>query len=311
MRPAAFLSLYLFLFYSLHMAAIAANQSGPPEPKAMARITAAEAESRLTKKVDPAYPQMAKLAHIQGEVVLNIVISPQGKVVDVNPLSGHPILIQAAIDAVNEWEYRPYPDQENAQAVATIVHVKFSVSADPKAVPYPEDAYDDQERKCKGLMDEKAFDEAEAACALLPGLAEKVDTRDSIKDRENAYRYAGMAYYQVSKYQDAATEWQHQLAIARNNDFPSSDVGWVYYNVALALAGAGDLSGAGANWEKAKALLETAHQQSPDNVDISYKLERVLTAFAYHLRREGNVKKAQALEKEVESLEKEDESLNH
>lgn len=301
MRAAAFLALYLLLSCSLRMAAIAANQSGPPEPKAMSRISAAEAENRLTKKVDPVYSKMAQLAHVQGEVVLNIVISPQGKVVDVKALSGHPMLIQAAIDAVNQWEYRPYPAQDNAQAVATIVHIKFQVPADPKAIPYPEDAYYDQERLCKGLLDLKDFDEAESACALLPGLAENVDDRDAIKNQENAYRYAGMAYYQVSKYQDAATAWQHQLEIARNNDSPS-DLSWVHSNVALALAGAGDLSGAETNWEQARNILEAAHRQGSDDPDVSDRLGRVLMAYAKLLRRMGHVTKAEALEKEAEAL---------
>jgi TonB family protein len=165
MRSAAALSLHLLVLCSFCIPTISFSQSGPPEPKAMPRISAVEAESRLTKKIEPVYPQMAKIAHIQGEVVLNVVISPQGKVFDVKVLSGHPILIQAAMDAVNQWEYRPDPAQDNAQAVATIVHVKFKAHADPKAIPYPEDAYDNQEDLCKSLLDLKDFDEAESACA--------------------------------------------------------------------------------------------------------------------------------------------------
>jgi tetratricopeptide (TPR) repeat protein len=107
----------------------------------------------------------------------------------------------------------------------------------------------------------------------------------------------------VSKYQDAATAWQHQLAIARKKQFPSnSDLGWIQSNVALALAGAGDLSGARENWEQARNILEAAHQQRPDDPDVSDKLGRVLTAYAKLLRRTGDATKAEALEKEAESL---------
>lgn len=268
----------------------------------MPRISAAEAESRLMKKVAPVYSQMARLAHVQGEVVLNIVISSEGKVVDVRELGGHPILIQAAIDAVNQWQYKPYLVHGEPQAVATIVHVKFTLPGDPQAVQYPEGDYYLQESLCKGLLDEEAFDEAEPACALLPGLAEKVDIKKST-DREQAYKYAGMAYYRVSKYRDAATAWQHQLAIVKDRAIPNDpDLGWAYSNVALALAGTGDMAEARANWEQAKNILEAAHKQSPDDDDVSDRLRRVLTDYAKFLRRVGDSAKAEMLEKEAESL---------
>ena len=264
----------------------------------MPRISAAEAESRLMKKVDPVYSQMARLAHVQGEVVLNIVISSEGKVVDVRELGGHPILIQAAIDAVNQWQYKPYLVHGEPQAVATIVHVKFTLPGDPQAVQYPEGDYYLQESLCKGLLDEKAFDEAESACALLPGLSEKLGTHDSLKGRENAYRYAGLAHYKVSKYQDAATAWQHQLAMVKDRATPNDpDLGWVYSNVALALAGTGDVVGARANWEQAKNILEAAHKQSPDDDDVSDRLRRVLTDYAKFLRQVGDSAKAEMLER--------------
>lgn len=303
MRPATCLLLFLLLLCSSCVAAIPSNQISPPGPKAMPRISAAEAESRLMKKVDPVYSQMARLAHVQGEVVLNIVVSSEGKVVDVRELGGHPILIQAAIDAVNQWQYKPYLVHGEPQAVATIVHVKFTFPGDPQAIQYPEGDYYLQERLCEGLLDEKAFDEAESACALLPGLSEKLNTHDSQKGRENAYRYAGLAHYKVSKYQDAATAWQHQLAIVKDRATPNDpDLGWVYSNVALALAGTGDVVGARANWEQAKNILEAAHKQSPDDDDVSDRLRRVLTDYAKFLRQVGDSAKAEMLEKEAESL---------
>ena len=83
------------------------------------------AESRLTGRVEPQYPQMAKIAHIQGDVVLHILIDSQGHVAKVQQKSGHPILIQAAKDAVNKWDYQPFLLNGQPTDVETSVTVKF------------------------------------------------------------------------------------------------------------------------------------------------------------------------------------------
>ena len=83
------------------------------------------AEGRLTGRVEPQYPQMAKIAHIQGDVVLHILIDSQGHVAKVKQKSGHPILIQAAIDAVNKWDYQPFLLNGQPTDVETSVTVKF------------------------------------------------------------------------------------------------------------------------------------------------------------------------------------------
>jgi len=83
------------------------------------------AETKLTGRVEPQYPQMAKIAHIQGDVVLHILIDKQGHVAKVEQKSGHPILIQAAKDAVNKWDYQPFLLNGQPADVETSVMVKF------------------------------------------------------------------------------------------------------------------------------------------------------------------------------------------
>ena len=55
----------------------------------------------------PAYPDIAKQARVQGVVILECTISPQGKVTDVKVLRGIPLLDSAAIEAVKQWVYSP------------------------------------------------------------------------------------------------------------------------------------------------------------------------------------------------------------
>jgi TonB family protein len=72
-------------------------------------------------KVDPTYPPFAFQARIQGIVVMTASIDSEGKVQNLEVIDGHPLLVQAAIDAVRRWVYPP-------QATTTTVTVSFSLS---------------------------------------------------------------------------------------------------------------------------------------------------------------------------------------
>ncbi len=74
----------------------------------------------------PAYPKgFAGLFHIQGEVVMQAIISKRGRVENLKVISGHMMLRGAAKDAVRTWRYRPYTVNGGPVEVATIVSVEF------------------------------------------------------------------------------------------------------------------------------------------------------------------------------------------
>ncbi|SRR6266700_214680 len=75
--------------------------------------------------VAPVYPQMARIAHIQGDVLVSAIISKHGTVENLRPISGHPILIQAALDAVKQWKYTPFTTNGEPVEVETVVKVTF------------------------------------------------------------------------------------------------------------------------------------------------------------------------------------------
>jgi TonB family protein len=88
-------------------------------------IDPSRAEEMLAHRVEATYPQMARIAHIQGNVILHVLIDKQGHVADIKPMSGHPILVQAALDAVKQWEYQPFLLNGEPAQVETAVVVKF------------------------------------------------------------------------------------------------------------------------------------------------------------------------------------------
>ena len=85
-------------------------------------------EPKKVHSVNPAYPDIAKQARVQGIVILECTISPQGKVTDVKVLRGIPLLDQAAIDAVKQWVYTPTLLNGVPVPVIMTVTVNFKLS---------------------------------------------------------------------------------------------------------------------------------------------------------------------------------------
>src|ERR1700687_5772073 len=92
------------------------------------RVSTGVATGLLIKKVQPAYPPLAKQARIQGHVLLQAEISKDGTIQNLQLISGHPMLAPAAIEAVRQWRYKPYLLNGEPVGVETTVQVNFSLS---------------------------------------------------------------------------------------------------------------------------------------------------------------------------------------
>src|SRR5208337_1414197 len=92
------------------------------------RVSSGVSTGLLIRKVSPNYPQLAKQARIQGQVVLQAEISKDGTITNLQLISGHPMLAPAAIEAVKQWRYKPYLLNGEPVAVETQVIVNFSLS---------------------------------------------------------------------------------------------------------------------------------------------------------------------------------------
>jgi periplasmic protein TonB len=84
-------------------------------------------EGNLIRKILPTYPALARSARIQGQVALQAVISKQGVIENLQVVSGHPMLVPAAIEAVRQWRYRPYILNNEPVEVETQITVNFSL----------------------------------------------------------------------------------------------------------------------------------------------------------------------------------------
>ena len=82
----------------------------------------------IVNKVPPVYPAAAKEAGVSGVVHLAAIIGKDGRVQELHALSGPPLLIQAAIDAVRQWVYRPTLLNGNPVEVETTIDINFTLN---------------------------------------------------------------------------------------------------------------------------------------------------------------------------------------
>jgi protein TonB len=92
------------------------------------KVSAGVTQGLLIRKVQPNYPPLAKQARIQGAVVLQAVIGKDGTIQNLHAVSGHPMLMQSAIDAVRQWKYKPYFLNGEPVEVDTQVTVNFTLA---------------------------------------------------------------------------------------------------------------------------------------------------------------------------------------
>jgi len=90
------------------------------------RIVSDMSPGQLINRVEPVYPRIAALSGIQGEVKLHAIIARDGKIISLNAISGHPLLVRAAEDAVSQWRYRPYYLNGEPVEVETFITVHFT-----------------------------------------------------------------------------------------------------------------------------------------------------------------------------------------
>jgi protein TonB len=100
----------------------------PPAPSTHPLGVSRMMEGNLIYRVQPQYPTLARQARIQGVVALRAMISREGKIENLQVVSGHPMLVQSAMDAVRQWRYRPYYLNNEPVEVETQVTVNFTLS---------------------------------------------------------------------------------------------------------------------------------------------------------------------------------------
>jgi periplasmic protein TonB len=99
----------------------------PPAPVAPVRVGGEIREPKKIRHVSPIYPDLAVAAHVKGTVILECLVSPQGRVTDVRLMRGIPLLNESAMDAVKQWMYTPTLKDGIPVPVILTVTVRFDL----------------------------------------------------------------------------------------------------------------------------------------------------------------------------------------
>jgi protein TonB len=84
--------------------------------------------SQLIHRVQPAYPKLAQQVRVQGQVIFAAVISRTGTIENLQLVSGHPLLVLAARDAILQWRYKPTLLGGEPVEVVTNIVVNFTLN---------------------------------------------------------------------------------------------------------------------------------------------------------------------------------------
>lgn len=111
---------------------IGSGPAGPPPPPPATpqriRVGGNVEAASLINKVSPEYPAIAKTAHVSGTVILHAIIGKDGGIRELQYVSGPPLLMKSALDAVKQWRYKPTMLNGEAVEVDTTIDVVFSLA---------------------------------------------------------------------------------------------------------------------------------------------------------------------------------------
>jgi protein TonB len=83
--------------------------------------------AKLLQRVEPVYPPIARQARISGTVRLEAIIAADGRIRELKVISGHPLLVQSALDAVRQWRYQPTLLNNTTVEVLTHIDVNYTL----------------------------------------------------------------------------------------------------------------------------------------------------------------------------------------
>lgn len=233
------------------------------------RVEPQEASRNLVKKIEPTLPQLAKLVGgIGGTVVLDATISPEGKVTSLKAISGHPMLIQCVMDAVKQWEYKPFIQDSQPITVVTRIEWVFPAPAYTKSEEAALRDFYPAFQQCLELAHAQRFVEAEAKCSEAVKLADQLPPQ-RVLERSCSRELLANSLWGQRKISESIPIYEKALEIyattqGKDHD---ADFAWDNANLAHAYFLAGQLDRADPLYARAVTVFEAAIVALPDMRD--------------------------------------------
>jgi TonB family protein len=284
------------------------NSDSSQQTQTIITIQSANAERNLVKRVSPLYPSIAKLVHVRGDVDLEVVISKDGTVSSVKVLSGDPMLVQAAVEAVKQWQYKPFVADGQPVEARTEVKIPFSLGipdADYKTELEVSKDYFNREGECRNSLKARHFSEAENSCKSSVELSEKLP-KDRQLERMEANGLAGQAFLAAKEYDEALSFFQREVAIGKTAlGSNEAELGYAYHHVAVVYHATGSAQQAELYYGLAESTLEKARENKAVEIEwnnYAKVLESVLQHHILLLQQTGQTAAAAKLQQRLDHL---------
>ena len=263
------------------------------------QVNAKTIQQHIDHQAFPAYPPIAKAAHIQGTVVFNLRIGTTGKIESMKVVSGHPMLQQAAIDCLNQWTFHPFQkdgvpvvatgqysiifvlsDQSNTtighgpQSATPDVHTVTVKVLSDNAAQGPDtaliDNFDAADDACKKGILSRQFNAATVSvCKDAAMLAEILPTDGNYMARRSAFVYAATAYGDIGDFKSALPWAEKAVEVVKLGHDGNSGSSAAYATRGSVEGYLGDFSAADRDLTMAKDLdrkaVESARQSQTEN----------------------------------------------
>jgi TonB family protein len=243
-------------------------------------VPTTEAISHVIQRVDPKTPAIATVAKVGGTVKVHIVISTSGEVASAAAVSGTPLLLQAAIDAVKQWKFSPFLDGKTPVTVATDIEFDFS-GGSPENESAVNQKYYNAEDGCRSAMQATKFVEAEAKCREAVEISDQLP-KDAVLERSGALSLLANDILSQQRFADSIPFYEKALEIdQRYRKADDADLASEYENLGRAFALAGDFSRADQLYALAVSTFKLAIKNLPSMTEnYARRLQRALNEYA-------------------------------
>lgn len=271
-------------------------QDGPTQ------VPPSEAKTHLVQHVDPEIPLLAKAAKIGGTVKLEVTISESGDVAAVQTISGHPMLVPSAIDAVRRWKYKPFEKDGKPIQVITEVELDF-----PKGMSDEESAvlreFFPTENDCRDLINKGQYIAAETKCREAVEISNRLP-KEAVLERYGARSLLANSIFLQERYEESIPIYEEALKLDLGYLKPDdADLASNYWNLGRAYAMTQKFDKADELYARAVSAFEAAIRSLPEmKENYTQRLKRSLNEYAQVKEAEGQNEEAAELRKKADSL---------
>ena len=267
-----------------------------------------EAAAHVVRWVKPGYPALARVAHLQGDVIVQVSISKAGAVGNVRVKSGHPMLSQLAVEAVQEWRFRPFEVEGKAVSVEALLKIQFppgNSAEEIKEAPEKIEEFSRVISACReDILDHQPAD-AEPICRNAVALAAELGPHRQL-ERLEAFQQAGHSLFLQSKFAGALENYQQELRIAGEAVEPhGAEIAAAHRHVGNGLWSTGRKEDARVEYEQAENIYAAAETNTDSAFlknEYAKNRKAVLHDHATLLRQMGQKEEAEFLETQAAAI---------